>query len=183
MLIEAAVLTGGQSRRMGEDKASLQINGVPQAERIVRSLRAAGIEVTTLGRAPVEGASFLADEEEFRGPLAALARFKPTADAVFVSSCDLPRFDASLVRFLADRLGGHESAVPFVDGYRQPLCALYRRSAWDKLPTERQCAMGWLEALDVVLVSEQELLDAGVSPASTRGANSREELDRVLNEA
>ena len=87
--IEAVVLTGGESRRMGFDKASIAIDGVPQADRIVRQFLAAGLPVTVLGRQPINGAAFLPDEEMFGGPIAALTRFVPSAEFVFVSSCDL----------------------------------------------------------------------------------------------
>ncbi len=181
MTIEAVLLTGGASRRMGEDKAKLLIDGVPQAKRIADSLLAAGIPVTTLGREPVEGCAFLADAAEFAGPLAALARFKPTAEAVFVASCDLPRFNARLVDFLASVLGDSDAAIPFVNGFRQPLCALYRASAFDRLDRLNDaCTMAWVDALACAIVTEEDLRTGGIHPLSTQGANTRGELREVL---
>ncbi len=179
MTIEAAVLTGGMSRRMGVDKATLLVDGVPQAERIVSSLTAFGIPVTTLGRVPTPGASFLADSEEGGGPVAALGRFRPSSDLVFVASCDLPLFDAALVPLLASFIGDLEAAVPMVDGWRQPLCGLYQASVFGSM-RDSSCAMDWLDGLSCRVVGEEELLAAGIDPRSVNGANTREELDEAL---
>ena len=180
-MIEAVVLTGGKSRRMGVDKARLFVDGEPQAERMVRLLSERGLPVTTLGREPTAGAAFIPDPEEFPGPITALKRFQPKKPWVFVSSCDLPRFDAALIDLLKERIGSQAAAVPVVDGWRQPLCALYRADAFATLRgLEGQCAMSWIDALDVVYVSEEELLRAGLSPNVTRGANTPEELEQVL---
>lgn len=184
MTIEAVVLTGGESRRMGRDKAKLPIDGVPQAGRIVRQFVDAGIPVTVLGREAIPGAAFLRDQYEFGGPIAALAAFGPKAAQVFVASCDLPRFDIRLVEFLQMRIGNAGACAPEVDGFRQPLCALYSASAFDKLSTlEDQCAMGWLNSLDTIIVPESDLEKAGLGSAIARGANTPEELNRALDEA
>jgi molybdopterin-guanine dinucleotide biosynthesis protein A len=181
--LEAVVLTGGSSRRMGADKAKLPVHGVPMAERIVQLLTAAGIPVTILGKEPIGGASFLKDKEESGGPIAALAAFKPQADYVFVASCDLPRFDSRIVAFLRQRIGDADACAPQVDGFRQPLCALYAKSAFDRLATlEDQCAMGWLKALRTTIVPESDLIEAGLKPSLARGANTPEELAAALAE-
>lgn len=184
MTIEAIVLTGGQSRRMGQDKAKLPIDGIPQAERIVRQFLDAGIPVTILGREPIEGAGFLRDQNEFVGPIAALSAYQPQVDLVFVASCDLPHFDVKLVEFLKQRIGVADACAPEVDGFRQPLCALYTAQAFRNLETlEDQCAMGWLRSLISVTVPEQELQAAGLKPAAARGANTPAELAQALGEA
>jgi molybdenum cofactor guanylyltransferase len=181
--IEAVVLTGGNSRRMGQDKAMLPIDGVPQAERIVRQLLNAQIPVTVLGREAVSGAKLIRDREEFGGPISALSRFEPVAEFIFVASCDLPQFDARLLPFLLDRIGDKEACAPEVDGYRQPLCALYSRAAFSKLTDlEDHCAMGWLNSLQTVVIPESELLGSGLQPAFARGANTPEELASALAE-
>jgi molybdopterin-guanine dinucleotide biosynthesis protein A len=166
---------------MGRDKAELPVEGVPQAQRIAHILTAEGIKVTVLGRRPVPGADFLPDAEEFAGPLRALAHFRPTSPYVFVASCDLPRFDPRLVQVLREKIGSADAAVPVVDGFRQPLCALYRGAAFDRLERiEDACAMAWLEAIQTRLVDEDELALAGLGPSVARGANTPEEFERAI---
>lgn len=184
MTIEAIVLTGGESRRMGRDKATLPIDGVPQAQRVVEALLTKVAKVTVLGRNAVEGADFLPDAEEFAGPAAALARFTPTADAVFIASCDLPLFDPRIVDVLAEKLGAHRAAAPFVDDWRQPLCALYRSETFAELQHVAaeglRCPNKWLARLDPVLLDETALLRTGIDPRSTLGANTPDELAEAL---
>jgi molybdopterin-guanine dinucleotide biosynthesis protein A len=183
MAIEAVILTGGGSRRMGRDKATLPIDGKAQAQRIVEALLAIEVCVTTLGREPTPGAAFIADDEEFAGPIAALSRFEPRAAKVFVASCDLPRFDARLVSILDGCMDG-DACVPVSDGFRQPLCALYSRSALAELPDlvrdGLRCPTKWLDRLRVRLVPEDELRQLGGDPNWTRGANTPEELARLI---
>lgn len=164
---------------MGRDKASLLIDGEAQAARIVRLLAEAGVSTTVLGKAPIPGAGFLADDETVGSPIDALRRFRPSAEFVFVLSCDLPRFDSRLVGVLVEAIGEAQAAAPFVDGFRQPMVALYRRSAFDRLDEDARCPMDWLKALDPVLVDEATL---GNLAHATRGANTPEELAALVGE-
>ncbi|CAN5405705.1 hypothetical protein BH11ARM2_BH11ARM2_27970 [soil metagenome] len=180
-MTEAFLLTGGRSVRMGRDKAVLEIDGEAQAARMVRLLTEAGISTTILGRTQVPGANLLEDDETVKGPLDALRRARPTAETAFVASCDLPRFDARLVEVLQERIGDADAAIPFVDGFRQPLVGLYRSSAFESIPVGG-CPMDWLNILDVRLVTEDELKAAGVAPETTRGANTPEEWLALVGE-
>lgn len=178
MTLEAVLLTGGASRRMGRDKALLVVDGETLADRMVRKLTVMGLPVTVLGRTPVSGAAFRADEEEFAGPLSALERFSPSAQGVFVGSCDMPLFDGRILDILVDRIGEADAAVPVVGRWRQPLCALYRASAFGAIPrARRRSMMGWLELLVIAEVQEEQL---GVEPSTLGSANTPEELSTLL---
>ncbi|RYG27074.1 molybdenum cofactor guanylyltransferase [bacterium] len=181
-MIEAALLTGGKSRRMGRDKAAIPLGGETQGERIVRLLSENGIPTTVLGKEPVRGASFLADDATIRSPLEALRRFEPTADLVLVLSCDLPLFDPRLAPVLEEHIVDADAAVPFVDGFRQPLVGLYRRTAFAAIP-EATCPMDWLDRLKVSYIDEDGLRRAGVDPNATRGANTPQELAALIGDA
>ena len=53
MVVTAAILAGGRSRRMGRDKAFIPIAGTPLVERIAAVLRETGLQnVYTVGRQP-----------------------------------------------------------------------------------------------------------------------------------
>lgn len=174
-MIEAVLLTGGRSSRMGRDKAAIPIDGVPMGERIARELARVCEPVTVVGRSAIEGFAFLEDEEEFAGPLVALSRVRPVAEFVFVASCDLPLFDASVVEELAVRIGDADAAIPVVDGRLQPLCALYRASAFGRISPGQRRVMAWLGSLQAVGVTDLP------RPEAVRNANLPEELDALRN--
>ncbi|MFI5385343.1 MAG: molybdenum cofactor guanylyltransferase [Fimbriimonadales bacterium] len=175
MDIEAVLLTGGASRRMGEDKSRLLVDGEPMAVRIARLLAGRGIRVTVSGVEALEGRAFLPDREQHGGPLLALSRFEPSSELVFIVSCDVPGFDPAVVEILADHLGDSDAAVPELEGRLQPLCALYRSSALkvaEKLVHggERR-VMTWLERLRVVVVSD-------IDPVWVSNVNTPADLKR-----
>ncbi len=181
-MIEAVLMTGGASRRMGRDKATLAVEGEAQAERIVRLLAEAGISTTVLGKAPVPGAAFFPDDETVIDPLTAIDRYRPVETFALVLSCDLPRFDARLVEVLREAIeaADADAAAPFVDGFRQPMVALYRDVAFEFIPEEATCPMDWLVSLKHVLVDEATLGDLA---DATRGANTPEELAQLIGDS
>lgn len=180
----SVLLTGGASRRMGFDKASILIESEPLAVRLARMLREAGWEPTILGRTPLEGHRFHPDNEVDRGPLAALRAFGPRSKLVFVLSCDVPLFDGAVARALKSCLGEKEAAIPSINGRLQPLCGVYRRAAWEKIcDVDSPRIMDWVKALDVKIVNESDLLRLGVQPDWCRGVNTPLELKTLLDSA
>jgi molybdopterin-guanine dinucleotide biosynthesis protein A len=109
------VLAGGESRRMGRDKALVEFAGEPLVARAIGILREAGLEARIAGaRATLDAfAPVVADAEPGRGPLggicAALAACTEPR-AVFLP-VDLPLLPASLITYLVHRTEVTQSAV------------------------------------------------------------------------
>jgi molybdenum cofactor guanylyltransferase len=127
-----AVLTGGQSRRMGRDKALLPVRGRPLARVAADALRDAGAsDVVAVGgdRAGLEALGLRWIPDEGRHPLDGLvAAFRCLADdVVVVLACDLPYVAADAIRAVLDGLGDADAAIPVADGRDQVLLAAYRR--------------------------------------------------------
>ena len=135
-----AVLTGGRSRRMGRDKALLEVGGRPLATLAGDALRGAGAaEVLAVGGdgEALAGLGFraVADRWPGAGPLGGVVTALEAAgeDVVVVLACDLPGVTVAAVAAVLDGLaGGADAAVPEVEGRRQVLLAAYRR--WPCLP-------------------------------------------------
>ncbi|MFC0083091.1 molybdenum cofactor guanylyltransferase, partial [Aciditerrimonas ferrireducens] len=68
----AVLLTGGTSRRMGVDKATLFVGGVPLAWRVARALAAVGGPVVEVGPGAVPWLPVAREEPPGGGPLAGL---------------------------------------------------------------------------------------------------------------
>jgi molybdenum cofactor guanylyltransferase len=138
--VAALLLTGGSSRRMGFDKALLEVDGQPNAARLAGALGlvAAGpaLEVGP-GRS---GLPWLQESPPGAGPLVAVAAGAAALGdrgwrgPVLVVACDLPRLGARPLAVLA-RWPGDSSVVPTWGGAPQPLCA---RWAWGDLQSARR---------------------------------------------
>ena len=134
--VAGLLLTGGASRRLGVDKATLLLDGDRLVDRVARVL--AGIATTVVEVGPGYS-SFAAVREEppGSGPLAALAAGAAAlqarglgTSAVLVLAVDLPFVDAALLAWLASH-PAPGTVVPVVDGFPQPLCARYACDALD----------------------------------------------------
>lgn len=158
-----AVLTGGASRRMGIDKATLVVDGVALARRGADALVAAGAdEVLAVGgdRAALAGLGLTAidDRHPGEGPLGAVITALAAAhhDVVVVLACDLPAVSSGTVRRLADALtaSGADVAVARVDEVPQVVTAAYRRSVRPTLESVFATGQRSLrQALDLVQVA------------------------------
>ena len=103
------ILTGGGSRRMGTDKASMIVAGKPMVVHVADALWEAGlhpIECQGGDAATIEqfGVTVAADPEPRAGPVAAIrAALDRHADSdVVVVACDLVDLDGQTVRALVD---------------------------------------------------------------------------------
>lgn len=125
--VAGILLTGGRSRRMGFDKASIAIDGVPAAVRTARVLSAVAFPVVEVGPGR-SGLASVREDPPGSGPLAAIAAGVRSLSeaghdgAVLVVACDLPLLTEAALGMLAE-WPGRSSVVPVVAGHPQPLCA------------------------------------------------------------
>ncbi len=172
---------------MGVDKATLSVNGEPQAARIARLLSGEGVRVTCVGKVPLGSYSFIQDPPNCEGPLEALCAFFPRADSVFVASCDMPAFDPRVVPLLAAALGNNDCSLVAVGDRWQPYCAIYTAQAHAKLRVAvaagERSIMRVLQGMTVSIVDERALLAEGISTAAVTGANTPTEFAALTDKA
>lgn len=172
--ITGVVLAGGESRRMGTDKAFFEIEGVPMIERVLHALSACCSEVLIVAKEPSAyehlPARVVPDRSALQLPLVGVTSGLQAASMpwAFVAACDMPYLSPDAVRLLAGLAEGHDAAVPRVEGRWHPLHAVYATST---LPLfEAHLAAGerrmWaaVEALRVrqVTAVELEAVDPGL---------------------
>jgi molybdopterin-guanine dinucleotide biosynthesis protein A len=122
---------------------------------------------------------------DFAGPAAALSKFSPSSQAVFVCGCDLPAFRAECVAPLVEALEGKEAAVPTIGGRGQYLCAAYDASVfaeWQGLVESGgvRSMRELVRVLDCAYLDEARLVERGLRPEWFKGANTPQELRAVL---
>ena len=138
--IEGFILAGGDSRRMGEDKAALQLNGRSFVAHVAEALRAVTRRVSIVGALPPADAGSLPVVPDVHvkwgalGGLHAALAVCRTEWAVVVA-CDLPMVSGPLLERFAGLREDFDAVAPIqADGYPQALCAFYR------VATCRDCA-------------------------------------------
>jgi FdhD protein len=128
--IEAFILAGGASSRMGTDKSRLRIAGQTFTERIAEALLKVFSTVTIVGQTSADprlksAVDIFPQWGALGGLHASLAACK--TDWAFVVACDLPFVSDSLFKRIASSRIDCDAVVPLQrDGRPQPLCGIYR---------------------------------------------------------
>ena len=161
------ILAGGQSSRMGRDKALLPIAEGTFLSRLIEIYRdrfPVFVSVGEADRFPHPSAGEITDLRPGMGPLAGLeaAFLKTDADLVFLTATDLPFGTVKLAEFLLERIGDCDAClIRRRDGGLEPAFAVYRRSCLPALQscldTGRRSVRGLLEHLSVRYVEEDAL--------------------------
>jgi molybdenum cofactor guanylyltransferase len=132
MNLSAVILAGGESRRMGKDKAWLQVGGQSLLVRALSTIRDSGIEeILISGRVGADystlGCPVLFDREPGCGPLSGIERALDATSAplLLVLAVDLPNMTSRFLRKLAGRCDPLTGAVPKLTGQLEPLAAIY----------------------------------------------------------
>ncbi len=132
------LLAGGQSTRMGRDKAFVEIKGEPLWRRQAGTLASLGCSRIVVsrqaGQPPIPGLESLPDEAPDLGPMGGLlAGLRLEAGPlVALLAIDLPGADAAWFAPLFGRSEDRRGAVYLNNGYLEPLAALYPAAALDE---------------------------------------------------
>ena len=131
----AVILAGGRNTRMdGRNKAFLEVGGKTILDRLIETLQLFFIEILLVTRSPELYAQYpvriVQDIYPARASLtgvhAGLAH--AVADYAFVVPCDTPFLKPELIRMLLAEIEPEvDVIVPMVNGYYEPLCAIYSK--------------------------------------------------------
>lgn len=131
----AVILIGGNSMRMGTDKAFMLLDGESIAARLYKKLAPHFDDIffsAALSQSsPVTGIRCVYDKLPGRGPLSGLATGLSASPhrVNFVIACDIPNVNIYLVRLLLSNLDEVDIAVPTFSSTRtEPLFGAYDRS-------------------------------------------------------
>ncbi|HUI85991.1 MAG TPA: molybdenum cofactor guanylyltransferase [Nitrososphaerales archaeon] len=195
--LSVVVLAGGQSRRMGADKAFLTLHGRPFISLIVEEASKVSDDVIVMigrkeesrFREAVGGAARVsADSTYLTNPMGGIVSALPLVTNEYSAflACDTPFVKADVIRLLWESAKGRDAAVPaWEDGRIEPLCAVYSVAAL-RVAIDRALAgnkqslaemIGLLRRVDFVKVDELREVDPDLQ--SFKNYNSREEFDAL----
>lgn len=187
------VLVGGESRRMGREKALLELDGRPLALHTAELLRPHVAEVTLLGspeRFDHLGMRVVADRRAGHGPLEALcgALIDSPYDWNLFLACDLPFLEGEFLGALVRRAlaGRAQAVVPHTGDGWQPLCAAYHRNCVPVMEQAlKRVSAGIVEvlpALQVDAIGSDELARLGISERIFRNLNTPADWETAQRE-
>lgn len=180
------VLAGGQSRRMGRDKASLPWGGSDLLHTVLTALAPVCGRLVVVSNIPrairLPGVTVVADVHTGCGPLAGIHAGLTAARGgySFVAACDMPQIDSRAVAFMAAAAAGHDVAVPYIDGHYNPLHAVYHHRCLPLIETMltsgRYRIADLFAAVSVRRVSAAELARFDAELGMLKNINSPEDL-------
>ncbi len=137
--VTGAILTGGESRRMGRDKATLEFEGEPIVKKAVRLFKSIFCHVIVVNKEPgrfgdlgcEEVADLFPERGAMVGVLTALAAAK--TGYVFVAACDMPFLKRKLIDLTLSKGRQFSVVLPRIRGKGNPLHALYTKSCYDEM--------------------------------------------------
>lgn len=185
--MDALVLAGGESRRMGASKAALPFGEGTLAGAVVSTLRPLFGRVLVVARESQgwlgEGVELLTDDRPERGPLVGLARGLGASEAAwcFVVGCDMPFLRPEVILRMAERLDGCDVLAPSIGGRVQPLHVFYSQRC---LAPARRLLDSGVTSLGALLrlcrvrtVAASDFLDLDHYLMSFRDVDTREEYE------
>jgi molybdopterin-guanine dinucleotide biosynthesis protein A len=186
----ALILAGGNSKRMGQDKANLLLNGQTLLQHVVATMQQLFPEVIVSVRQPRPESDMpqVRDDPAHTGPLAGLAAGLERAATpwVFAVACDMPFVTPAVIGRLAQCRNDCQAVVPLVHGHPQPLAAFYAKSCLDEIHVllngnGKHSLRALLNELQVCYVSEQEMLAADPQLRSFFDLDTPQDLAQAMN--
>lgn len=188
--MDALVLAGGASRRMGQNKATLPWGGSSVIEAVLDALRPMFRRTLIVAR-DVEGlagldAEVVPDGRDQQGPLAGLAWGLASSDAewCFLAGCDMPFLQPHVIRGMALELDESDVLAVKCGGRVQPLHAFYNRrcvgTAEELLAEGDTSLRGLLARSRVKCLGEDWLADVDPARSSFRDLDTWADYQEAL---
>lgn len=184
--VAGLLLSGGASRRMGFDKASIRVDGQPAAVRTATLLASVADPVWEVGPSHCHLPHVLEDPPG-SGPVGAVAAgWKALTAAghggpVLVLACDLPLMTTGLLGWLAEE-PTESTVIPVVEGRAQPLCARWSAADLHRLVELFDCGYRafktMYDTLDITFVDDRGWR-AAASPRTFTDTDAPEDLERL----
>jgi molybdopterin-guanine dinucleotide biosynthesis protein A len=166
-MITGIVLSGGSSRRMGEDKALLYFEGQYLVSYVVSALESVCQQILVVAQ-PQQDLSFLGktvvhDLTPGYGALMGLytgLKNAPT-DRILAVACDMPFLQPKLLEHLIHVDVKADVVVPKIDGHFEPLLAIYSKNCLDTIENminnSQKCIYDFYPKVRVREISQKEL--------------------------
>jgi molybdopterin-guanine dinucleotide biosynthesis protein A len=194
--LSVAVLAGGQSRRMGQDKALLEVGGRALIEYVLEAAAPFANETLIIATERPEydrfGCRVVPDKFPHSGSLGGIytALSEASQDHCLVLACDMPFINRELLQFMVSEDRNYDVLVPALSAERsdqgggetlETLHAIYSRTCMPAI--ERQLnagvfkVIGFFSEVHVEKIPEEKILQYDPHLLSFFNTNTPEEFD------
>jgi molybdopterin-guanine dinucleotide biosynthesis protein A len=191
-MLSVVIQAGGESRRMGQDKALIPFLGRPLIARVIDRVAGLGDEVLVTTNRPEQygflGLPLFPDSIPGRGALGGLYTALKVAGQplVAVVACDMPFVSASLLAAARDLLleSGKAAVIPRTSGGTEPFHAVYHRETClpaieAALQEDRWRVDAWFAAVRPRFLSPEETRFYDPAGLAFWNVNTPEELQEA----
>ncbi|MDX8389690.1 MAG: molybdenum cofactor guanylyltransferase [Mariprofundaceae bacterium] len=186
------ILTGGESKRMGSDKAMVEVAGKPMIDHIVESVEPLFSEILISVREfrsgmklPQVKDGLPCSASECRGPMVGIksALEAVQSDWLFVIACDMPIVSTTLIYELASHRAGYDAVLVHAFDRPQPLFGFYAKTCLPlmqaRIAEGKRSMMRLLDQLNVCLLSEEKVEAIDPQLRSLMSLDTVEEIKTV----
>ena len=191
-MLTVCIQAGGQSSRMGEDKALKTFLGRPLIQRVVERLSPIADEIILTTNRPADyaflGLGLFSDLKPGRGALGGLYTAIASASNPFIAvvACDMPFASPTLLKAANKILVEEEADVVIAksdEGY-EPLHALYRRATClpaieAAIDADQWKVIAWFPQVKVRVLTPEEIKDFDPSGLAFWNVNTPEEFAKA----
>lgn len=187
--ITGIILAGGKSIRMGQDKAFIEINGVPIILRVFAVLDRLFRETIIVANQKETYAELnipvYSDLVPGQGALGGLytGLLHSTFPYSFCVACDMPFLDRALIEYLLTRIDQYDAVVPRTSDGLQPLHAIYSKQCLEPirhlLDLEKTKIMDFYPLIRLQIVDEKDFLTLDPERKSFTNVNTPDELQML----
>lgn len=184
--ITIAILAGGKSQRMGQDKAFLPFNGRFLIQTVIDTVAPLADELIIITNNPAEYAPFelplFSDRFPDNGSLGGLqtAVYHATHPHTLVVACDMPWLNPALLHHLICLRHEADIIVPRWNDFPEPLHAIYNKNCLpaidEKVAVKQLKITRFYEDMRVRYVDKEEIERFDKNGRSFANINTRQQL-------
>jgi molybdopterin-guanine dinucleotide biosynthesis protein A len=188
MEITAIVLAGGESLRMGKDKAFIEFKGKSLIQRTLDTLKPLFKEILIIAKRKEPFSSFgvpvYVDIYPEGGPMGGIyTGLFHSKGPVFAVACDMPFLNPEVIRFLTGKLEDFDAVVLKSPDGLHPLHGVYSRPVlpvMKKLLEKREVKMmDFLKRINTLVIGVAEIRHLDPDLACLTNINTPEEMNVV----
>lgn len=189
--MSAIILAGGQSRRLGQDKAWVKVDGQVIIQRILARIKPLFKEIIVVGSESGKfqelGVRTVSDELPDKGPLGGLYSGLRASSSkwIFCCACDMPFLNQNLIVALANQVDQTNTVLCKWEGKIQPLHGFYNKNCLpvitDKLQKGQNRVCDIFPLLKVKYLGKEFIVDYDPNGYSFFNLNTPEALKQAKN--